>query len=199
VRKAGLERLRIWASFLDPDVPHSRHVAQLALKIYDGLELCLFRQAGNQEGAREILRAAALMHEVGRGKSEKGHHKKSYEKIAQLDPLLGWSSEELALVAAVTRYHRGALPQVRHRAITALPRDRRKIALHLAAVLRLANAFDPDPGSVIPQIRVQRKDGFILINAKGYMPRSAVAEQLAAARHLLELVCNRPIIIRPLK
>jgi hypothetical protein len=43
------------------------------------------------------------------------------------------------------------------------------------------------------------KDGFILINAKGYMPRSAMGEQLAGARHLLELVCNRPIIIRPMK
>lgn len=199
VRKAGLERLRMWASFLDPDVPHSRHVAHLALKIYDGLELCQPRQAGNHESAREILRASALVHDVGRGKSEKGHHKRSFNKICKLDPPLGWSREELALVAAVTRYHRGALPQSRHRAIAALPTDRRKTALHLAAVLRLANVFDCDPGSVIPQLQVQMKDGFILINAKGYMPRSAMGEQLAGARHLLELVCNRPIIIRPLK
>ena len=36
-RSAALLRLTLWASFLDPDFEHSRHVARLALQLYDGL------------------------------------------------------------------------------------------------------------------------------------------------------------------
>ena len=196
VRMAGLERLRTWAAFLDPDTVHSRHVARLALKIYDGLESLHLVAGGCNESSREILRAAALTHNVGRGKSKGSHPKKSYKRIAALPPPLGWSSDELSLVAAVARYHRGDLPQSTQIPLANVPLDRRKTAVQLAAVLRLANAFDCDATHVITDLQVQALDEVLRINAKGYLPRSKMAEHLAAARYLLEVVCNRPILIR---
>ena len=37
LEQAAMEKLRTWASFLDPDVNHSAHVTRLALQLYDGL------------------------------------------------------------------------------------------------------------------------------------------------------------------
>jgi hypothetical protein len=37
IESAALSRLKLWASFLDPDLKHSNHVARLALQLYDGL------------------------------------------------------------------------------------------------------------------------------------------------------------------
>ena len=196
VRQAGYERMRIWASFLDPDVHHSQHVSRLALKLYDGLVHSNGLRMPEFGHARDILRAASVMYEVGRAKSKKGHHKKSSKLIGELGVPLGWGSEDLALAAAVARYHRGALPQGRQRELVRLSTDKRKIAVNLAAVLRLANAFGSNGTGSIQDLEVRPGDRMLTILAKGYSPRNKMAENIAAARHLLELVANRPVMVR---
>src|SRR5208283_1830681 len=37
LEKAALEKLRKWASFLDPDISHSALVRRIALQLYDAL------------------------------------------------------------------------------------------------------------------------------------------------------------------
>src|SRR5271165_2567045 len=107
LEQAALEKLRTWASFLDPDAAHSTLVARLALTLYDGLAQCgILRQ---QAQDRRILEAGALLHEVGHGKlSEKhsrdgGHPKRGQRMIAKLKPPLGWSDADLQYVAALVR------------------------------------------------------------------------------------------------
>jgi hypothetical protein len=45
------------------------------------------------------------------------------------------------------------------------------------------------------------KDGnkVLLIAAQGYSPRDNQAEAIAAARHLLETVYRRPVMVKPMK
>jgi hypothetical protein len=43
-----------------------------------------------------------------------------------------------------------------------------------------------------------RKD-FIAVQAEGYSPLDAIAERIAAARHLLEIVYRRPVLVKPLR
>jgi exopolyphosphatase/guanosine-5'-triphosphate,3'-diphosphate pyrophosphatase len=196
VRQAGYERMRIWASFLDPDVHQSQHVGRLALKLYDGLIRSNGLRMPEYERTRDVLRAASVMYEVGKAKSKKGHHKKSSKLIGKVGVPFGWASEDLALAAAVARYHRGALPQGRQPELVRLSTDKRKIAVNLAAVLRLANAFGCDGRESIQDLEVRPADKTLTILAKGYSPRNKMAENIAAARHLLELVANRPVMVR---
>ena len=49
------------------------------------------------------------------------------------------------------------------------------------------------------RLEVQRRDGFFEIAAQGYSPRDHSAEEIAAARHLLELVCRRPVMVKALR
>jgi CHAD domain-containing protein len=166
---------------------------------------------------RAILQAAAFMHDVGRAKGMKNHQKKSYRMIRNLPRPLGWSARELELAAMVARYHRGALPRPRGKITQRLELPDRPVAILLAAILRLAVALDPrtrnekqgplrssaprsEPHRASAErVEVTLQDQFILVRVEGYSVFDRSAECVAAARHLLETVLRRPIIVRAVR
>lgn len=198
IESAALSRLKLWASFLDPDFKHSIHVARLALQLYDGLPVKRPPMDSALIDQRAILQAAALLHEVGRSKKEKNHHKATYNLIRRLTPPLSWSEEKLRWVGIVARYHRGALPRVGQKTLMGLSESQRQSILKLAGILRLASAFDADRDGRIQRLEVHEQNGILEIAAQGYSPRDRMAEGIAAARHLLETVYRRPVMVKPL-
>jgi exopolyphosphatase/guanosine-5'-triphosphate,3'-diphosphate pyrophosphatase len=207
---AALHRLRTWAGYLDPDISHSHRVARLALQVFDGLQRAgLLKVAAGQNGAgvfasldaRAVLQAAALMHDVGKAAGSVKHEKKSYRMIRGMARPLGWGARELALAAVVARYHRGALPHLRSKAMQALDFTDRALAMELSGVLRLANALDGQGGRDEGPRRVEVgvQDGCVVVALTGYSAIDRAAEQVAAARHLLETVLRRPVLMRGLK
>jgi len=214
LRAAAMSRLRVWAGYLDPDFSHSQRVAQLALLLYDGLKdagLVTASAGVPKPGApnldrdsRAVLQAAALMHDVGKTKGPKNHEKNSYRMIRGLARPLGWSARELELAAVVARYHRGALPRPRGKSMQLLELADRPVAMELAGVLRLANALDARPGRSrkenenASRLEVSLQDRFVVVRAAGYSALERSAEGVAAARHLLETVLRRPVLVRTL-
>jgi exopolyphosphatase/guanosine-5'-triphosphate,3'-diphosphate pyrophosphatase len=207
LRAAALARLRIWAGYLDPDFVRSQRVARLALALYDGLRAQGLMAAGfgNESAAdsrageeREVLQAAAFMHDVGKAKGAENHQKKSYRMIRNLVRPLGWSARELELAAVVARYHRGALPHPRRKTLQLLDLPDRHLAVELAGVLRLAKALESHNGHE-PRIEVQLQENFVLVRSAGYSALERSAEGVAAARHLLETVLRRPVLVRTLR
>ncbi len=199
IESAARQRLRRWALVLDPDFKHSNHVTSLSLQLYDGLTAMGGKVRPPEGRACEILRLAAMLHDVGRSREGKGHHKESYRLIRDLKPPLGIPGDVLRMAGIVARYHRGALPRAGQKALRDLIPSGRKEVLWLAGILRLANAFDADRKGRISRLEVRLQDGFILIAAQGYSPRGRSAEEIAAARHLLELVCRRPVMVKALR
>jgi CHAD domain-containing protein len=197
IETAALLRLRLWASLLDPDFKHSMHVSRLALQLYDGLA-ANGRPAARQPRDRAVLGVAALLHDVGRSKNEKAHHKTSYRMIRRLVPPLGWPRQDLLMAGIVARYHRGAFPGAGQKALQGLSPSQRKEILRSSAILRLANAFDASRDGRIRRLEVRAENGFLLITAQGYSARDNIAEAIAAARHMLETVYRRPVIVRPM-
>jgi CHAD domain-containing protein len=197
LRAAALTRLRVWAGFLDPDFAHSQRVAQLSLRLYDAL--CKAHLLPDHEhDSRDVLQAAAFMHDVGKAKGNEDHQKRSRRMILKLARPLGWTARELELAAVIARYHRGALPSPRRKSMQRLELPDRRVAMQLAGVLRLANALDTHNG-VAPKIEVGMRDHALFVGSAGYSPLERSAEQVAAARHLLETVLRRPVIVRPLR
>jgi CHAD domain-containing protein len=196
VESIALNRLRLWASLLDPDFKHSQHVARLAVQLYDGLPPTP-GTGGREE--RTTLQLAALLHDVGLSRKDKAHHKTTQKLITRLVPPLGWSLGRLKMVAAVARYHRGALPRAGQRVLAGFTPQQRQTAIRLAAILRLANAFDADRDGRIERLACQRQNGFLLIRAQAYDPRDRLAETIAASRHLLETVYRHPVLVKPLR
>jgi CHAD domain-containing protein len=192
-RHAALTRLQAWSSFLDSDVRHTRRVARFAVQLYDGLkQIGVLNGSG---GDRELLRAAATVHEVGRSAGDKNHHKKTEKMVGQLHRLVGWTQRDVATMARVARFHRGTLPRAA-KLRDLPPAQRNKIKL-LAGVLRLANALDADHDGSIQRFTVAKSDGFVIIRAQGLEAASSMAETIAAARHLLEITCQLPVLVQP--
>jgi CHAD domain-containing protein len=198
---AALLRLQLWASLLDPNFKHSRHVARLTLQLYDGLTAVGDASKFSAQ-ERAVLRLAALLHDVGRSDKEKGRHKATFRMIRRLSPPLGWRAQDLLTAGIIARYHRGALPRAGHKALRDLSLEQRRDISRLSAILRLANAFDASRDGRIKRLRVMNgneRSTILLIAAQGYSPRDDQAEAIAAARHLLETVYRRPVMIRPMK
>jgi hypothetical protein len=128
---------------------------------------------------------------------------------------LGWSARELELAAVVARYHRGALPRPRGKIMQTLELQDRSTAVELAGILRLANALDTHKeqsgnkprerarnrkGIVIgPRLEVGLQERSVLLRVAGYSALDRSAEEIAAARHLLETVLGRPVLVRTLR
>jgi hypothetical protein len=78
----------------------------------------------------------------------------------------------------------------------------RPIAMELAGVLRLANALDMrhgDGGGNSPRLEVSLQDHVVVVRAAGFSALDGSAEGVAAARHLLETVLRRPVLVRSLR
>ena len=215
LRAAAMSRLRVWAGYLDPDFAHSERVTQLALLLYDGLkdaglmttkpealDSVLLGLAPLDHDWRAVLQAAALMHDVGKAKGADNHQKASYRMIRGMARPLGWSARELEMAAVVARYHRGPLPRPQGKTMQLLELADRPMAMQLSGILRLANALDKRSGRENvnpPRLEVSSQDRFVVVRAAGYSALDRSAEEVAAARHLLETVLRRPVLVRTLR
>ncbi|MGA9527923.1 MAG: CHAD domain-containing protein [Terriglobales bacterium] len=198
LRAAAMTRLRVWAGYLDPDFTHAQRVAQISLRLYDGLCRAALIGQGVERDSRDVLLAAALMHDVGRAISNENHQKKTLRMIRSLAPPVGISARELELAAVVARYHRGALPRPRARTMQRLELPDRRVALELAGVLRLAKSLDPRNGAA-PRLEVDGRSAAVIVHLAGYSPLDRAAEDIAAARHLLETALRRPVVVRGMR
>jgi exopolyphosphatase/guanosine-5'-triphosphate,3'-diphosphate pyrophosphatase len=116
---------------------HESHAANLAVQLFDGLtELHHFEPAD-----RDVLFAAALVHDVGRAISASAHHKHG-AYIVRNGGLPGWRADEVELVAALVRYHRKSLPKATHPEWTSAPPALRAKIAGLAGILRVADGLD---------------------------------------------------------
>jgi CHAD domain-containing protein len=192
----AMTRLRLWSSYLDPDVAHSRRVSELALQLFGGLARANLAPVSPNQDLRSVLQAAALMHNVGKSERDSGHHKASYRLVRRMSPPLGWSSTQLQLAAATTHFCRGALPTLRHKVLREFALDQKKIALHLSGILRLAHALVGGSADGVLRVSVETDGKGVVILAQGFNPWTRAAEKIAGAAYLLELVLRQPILMK---
>lgn len=218
IQDIATRRMKLWAKALDPDFAHSERVARFALELYDGLDSAglLVKSQNHDEDradARATLYLAALLHDVGKAKGNKAHHKHSFELIKAHGTPLGWKPENIQRAALVARFHCGALPTRGHRQLQDLLGDQLRTVIRLTAILRLANALDALHDGNVRRVRIEnaeparRKNGFLhkptllaknqalVIGAEGYIDGTATAQAVAAERYLLETVLRRPVIV----
>jgi exopolyphosphatase/guanosine-5'-triphosphate,3'-diphosphate pyrophosphatase len=119
------------------DQAHGELVASFAVSLFDDMQE--LHRMGERE--RLLLRASALLHDVGDYVRYDGHHKHSYYLITHSD-IMGLTPDERAIVANVARYHRKSPPDASHPNFRELDKDARIKVRSLAAVLRIADGLD---------------------------------------------------------
>ena len=152
VRRASVENL---AAAYQADVTHTRHVARLALGMWDALAAHGVHDGDPIE--RELLWAAAMLHDIGTAVDYDDHHKHSRYLILNAG-LPGFSPRETALIGQIARYHRKGLPALG--AFRPLARDGDEALLaRCAAVLRLAEQLERPRDQTVLATRVEVLDG----------------------------------------
>jgi exopolyphosphatase / guanosine-5'-triphosphate,3'-diphosphate pyrophosphatase len=89
------------------DGAHTRHVAVLALGMFDELARLGLHEGDARE--RELLWAASMLHDIGMSVDYDDHHKHSRYLILN-GGLPGFSPIEVAIIAQAARYHRKGMP-----------------------------------------------------------------------------------------
>lgn len=150
----GEEEAELSGAALLEAVHHGRHVAALALALFEPLAP---RFGLDMRWAR-MLAQAALWHDLGfAAGGRRRHHKRSMEIIEEnvfLSLSFGLTENERPLVALLARYHRRAWPSMKHRRFAALCREDRKALRAAAAILRIADALDYRHKGAVEEVRV---------------------------------------------
>lgn len=134
------------------NLPHAERVTQFTLDLFDQTQGIL-HDWGDRE--RDLLWAAAMLHNCGHFISHAAHHKHSYYLIRNGD-LLGYTEPEIETIANLARYHRRSMPKKKHDTYRSLSSKRdRQIVDRLSPLLRLAAALDRRQIGAIQKLKCQ--------------------------------------------
>ena len=142
-RPDRLRAVQAFASSCHHDHRHAEHVAHLALRLFDELAAARVDESNgwSTPANRELLHAAALLHDVGYLINYSKHHKHSHHLIIH-SGLSGFSRRELSIVANIARYHRGARPKRKHSHFAQLNPADQDLVNRLAGIIRVAVGLD---------------------------------------------------------
>ena len=174
------------------DRAHGRHVLTLSTKLFD--ELADDHRLTPRD--RLLLQTAALLHDVGVYVSLRAHHKHS-QYILSASQIFGLSKDETAIVANITRYHRGTVPQRSHLPYMELDHDERLLVSKLSALLRIANALDAEHLQKVRDLRIVRGEKAWVLELIG--TGDIRIEQIAGAARsdLFVEVFGHELVVRP--
>jgi exopolyphosphatase/guanosine-5'-triphosphate,3'-diphosphate pyrophosphatase len=172
--------------------PHAEHVAALALGLFDALA-----QAGVHAGdpaERELLWAAAILHDVGVAIDYDDHHKHSRYLILE-NGLPGFSPRETALIAQITRYHRKGEPGFGELE-PLMERGDRDALERGAALLRIAESLERSRDQVVERTELAvDDDGWLRLHVVSRADTSVA--RWVAERHVdqFERAFGRPLSV----
>ncbi|HEX8714065.1 MAG TPA: HD domain-containing protein, partial [Solirubrobacteraceae bacterium] len=159
------------------DVAHTRHVATLALGMFDELAALGLHDGDARE--RELLWAASILHDIGMSVDYDDHHKHSQYLILN-GGLPGFEPREVAIIAQAARYHRKGMPDPGP--LRALFGDGDAERLDRCAVLlRLAEDLERSRDQLVRETRIALHDNEVelrlIADGESAVPRWAASRE----------------------
>jgi exopolyphosphatase/guanosine-5'-triphosphate,3'-diphosphate pyrophosphatase len=190
VREAAVRNLAVQ---YESDLPHTEHVARLALQMHGSLA-----QAGliePQAGEEELLWAAGMLHDVGMTISYGDHHKHSRYLIVSAE-LPGFDPRERALIAQMTRYHRKGVPKLGEWAKLGRAGDEEMLE-RCSMILRLAEHLERGRDQSVNEARLRTNgDGVALhLLAEGDLTLPRWSVERYGDDEAFERTFHRPLVI----
>jgi CHAD domain-containing protein len=193
---AGMARLRATARAVDTRPRRTSQVSRIAIALFDALCRAEANPLFAGESTRRILRAAARLHRTG-ASDAKSPQKAARKFLLSLALPPGWSREEWETLAWSVRYHRGPEPKLKNSAFAHLPESQQQKIRAAAGLLRLARALRKSGIETVSGLRAEKSGEALLLRVPGLDDSAESAARIAAAKHLLELALNRPLILKP--
>ncbi len=140
---------------------HNDHVTRLALELFDGLS----ELHGCGDFERELLGAAAQLHDIGMTVNYLDHHKHGFY-LAISSALPGFTHREQVIIALLVRYHRKGTPSDGGLGGVLEDGDMVRVA-RLAALLRLAEYLERSKAQRVKGLRSHISDGYVQLQLLG--------------------------------
>jgi exopolyphosphatase / guanosine-5'-triphosphate,3'-diphosphate pyrophosphatase len=142
---------------------HAEHVACLAVQLHDSLAgEGVIAPAADE---RELLRAAATLHDLGMTIGYDGHQGHSHYLILSAG-LPGFGPRELALIAQIVRYHRKGTPDLDDLRPFAGPGDR-ELVQRCALLVRLAELLESGQDQSVREARLEPEGRDLRLRLQG--------------------------------
>ena len=167
--------------------PHSRHVATLALQLFEQTEA--LHHLGPED--RELLEFAALLHDIGEHVASSGHTRHS-AYLVRNGQLRGFGPQEIEMLAAVVRWHRGGDPRVGDDFPLLDSRAMHRVRV-LAALLRVADGLDRGRNQVVYGIDTMVTPSLLLLRVRAVDDIELEVWGARRKRGLLEKVLDREV------
>ncbi len=143
---------------------HSEQVARVCMELFDQTKPV--HKLGTAD--RELIEYATLLHDIGWHIGRDRHHKHSMYLILN-GGLIGFTHQEVRVIANIARYHRKARPKLNHRAFARLSASARRTVEIGAGLLRVADGLDRSHSSVVSSVKckLRKKRLEISVKSKG--------------------------------
>lgn len=193
---AAMARLQATAKALGANGGKAAQVTRLALKLYRELGRLKVGGPFSSKQYRKVMEAAARLHGIGAGLHAKSPEKAARKFLRRLPLPVGWTEPEWDLLGLVVRYHRGKEPKAKQKGFARLTKEEREALCAMAGVLRLARVLPKCGVESSKGLRVERSVDALIVRAPGFEDSEAAAARVAAGKHLLERVLERPLIVQ---
>ena len=169
---------------------HVLKVSELAQSLFDQLKP--LHNFGKIE--RELLRYAAMLHDIGQFINRSGHHKHG-QYVVMNSSLSGFSHDEVIILGNIVRYHRKSLPTRDHFHFKVLEQRQRLIVRILAGILRIADQLDRGHRNEVDGLRVMIDATTVHIDLVSNDELSHEIENAQAEVELLAGAIDRKVLI----
>lgn len=143
------------------DKKHSQQVERLSLIIFDKIA----KNYGMGSHERLLLRATALLHDIGKYLCMRSHSLYTYQLIMATD-ILSLSDNDKKIIALATYYHANRLFDKLNKRAPEVEKSMVAVVAKLAAIVRLADAMDRSYMQKISSCTVTVKDNELKVQVK---------------------------------
>jgi CHAD domain-containing protein len=192
---AAMARLRSTARAADAHSERTGQVSRIAMRLFELLRRADATPVFHETTMRRLIEATTKLHGVsfvgGRSLSQKAVRK----FLLGLTIPPNWTSEQWDLMTWAVRFHRGPEPRQKN-GFAKLSEEQQTAVRALAGVLRLARALRKSGLESAVGLRCEKSADAIVLRVPGLLDTAEIAARLAAAKHLLESVLEKPIILK---
>jgi len=192
---ATMARLRATARAADSHTHKSAQVSRIALRVFEVLRRAATAPVLHEPTLRHLLQAAAKLHGIDSAHGRRLSQKAARKFLLSLTVPPNWTAEQWDVMAWSVRFHRGPEPKQKN-GFAKLPEDQQTQVRAIAGVLRLARALRKSGVETPVGLRAESSAEAILLTVPALPDTAEIAARLAAAKHLLESVLEKPLILK---
>ena len=158
IRRASVQSLARRCSW--PEA-HSRHVASLALQLFD--ETRELHHLDDED--RELLDFASLLHDIGEHVAHEGHDRHA-AYLVHHGRLRGLTPNAITEVTALVRWHRRGDPKSNDEMVGKLTPEQRDRVRRLVSLLRIADGLDRGRKQVVTSVHARIGPELVLLHIR---------------------------------